>query len=116
MDSIKRLYVEKKKGCDIEATHLFEDIRENLNISGLLGLRILNRYDIEGISEKDYESAKTTIFAEAPVDYIYEENVEFNSDEVVFATEYLPGQYDQELTLLCNVYSLFLKQKNLLFQ
>lgn len=95
MDSIKRLYVEKKKGCDIEATHLFEDIRENLNISGLLGLRILNRYDIEGISEKDYESAKTTIFAEAPVDYIYEENVKFNSDEVVFATEYLPGQYDQ---------------------
>ena len=95
MDSIKRLYVEKKKGCDVEATHLFEDIRENLNIAGLLGIRILNRYDIEGISDKDYESAKTTIFAEAPVDIIYEEKVEFGEDETVFATEYLPGQYDQ---------------------
>ena len=60
MDSIKRLYVEKKKGCDVEATHLFEDIKESLNITGLTGLRILNRYDIEGISSKDYESAKTT--------------------------------------------------------
>ncbi|MBO8434933.1 MAG: phosphoribosylformylglycinamidine synthase [Tyzzerella sp.] len=95
MDSIKRLYVEKKKGCDVEATHLFEDIKESLNITGLTGLRILNRYDIEGISSKDYESAKTTIFAEAPVDIIYEENFDLNENEKVFATEYLPGQYDQ---------------------
>lgn len=95
MGNIKRLYVEKKKGCDTEASQLFEDINENLNINGLEELRVINRYDIEGISQKDYENAKITIFSEPPVDMIYEEVVMIESDEVVFATEYLPGQYDQ---------------------
>ena len=92
---IKRLYVEKKKGCNVEAKHLFNDIKENLNILGLENLRILNRYDIEGISQEDYQIAKNTIFSEPPVDNIYEENFYVDDKEFVFATEYLPGQYDQ---------------------
>lgn len=95
METIKRLYVEKKAGCDIEAQHLLEDIRENLGISGLLGIRVLNRYDIEGISENDYEYAKKTIFSEPPVDYVYEETFSWDKEEKIFATEFLPGQYDQ---------------------
>ena len=95
MGNIKRLYVEKKAGCDVEAQHLLEDLKENLAIENLISLRILHRYDVEGISEKDYQSAKTTIFSEPPVDYVYEEEVTFSQDESVFATEFLPGQYDQ---------------------
>ena len=95
MGEIKRLYVEKKAGCDVEAQQLLEDLKENLAISGLVSLRILHRYDVEGISQKDYESAKNTIFSEPPVDYVYEEAVPFSQQEFVFATEYLPGQYDQ---------------------
>ena len=95
MGNIKRLYVEKKAGCNVEAQHLLEDLKENLAINGLISLRILHRYDVEGISEKDYQSAKTTIFSEPPVDYVYEEEVTFSEDESVFATEFLPGQYDQ---------------------
>ncbi len=93
--SIKRLYIEKKKGCDVEASGLLADIRENLGIYSLMGVRIFNRYDVEGISENDYETAKTTIFSEPPVDIVYEENIEIDSKSRVFATEYLPGQYDQ---------------------
>ena len=95
MGEIKRLYVEKKAGCDVEAQHILEDLRENLAISGLVSLRILQRYDVEGISEKDYQTAKNTIFSEPPVDYVYEEEAPFSEDEIVFATEFLPGQYDQ---------------------
>ncbi len=95
MGMIKRLFVEKKPGCNVEAMHLLTDIRQNLGIANLSGVRILNRYDIEGISEKDYESAKNTIFSEPPVDFVYEETAPFAEDESVFATEYLPGQYDQ---------------------
>ncbi len=62
MDNIKRLYVEKKKGCDVEAQHLFNDIKENLGINHLEGVRILNRYDIEGISDGDYEIARILFF------------------------------------------------------
>lgn len=92
---IKRIYVEKKKGCDIESDHLCHDIRNNLAIKNLNGVRILNRYDIEGISDEDYDRAKTTIFSEPPVDEIYEETIQFEQDETAFAVEYLPGQYDQ---------------------
>ncbi len=93
--SIKRLYVEKKKGCDVEAQSLLSDVKENLGISGLINLRIFNRYDIEGISDEDYKAAKTTIFSEPPVDDVYEEKLVFENGEKVFAIEYLPGQYDQ---------------------
>ena len=95
MSEIKRIYVEKKKGYDIEAGHLFADVKENLGVEALSGLRILYRYDIEGISEDAYEKAKKTIFSEPPVDIIHEENFELASDEAAFGMEYLPGQYDQ---------------------
>lgn len=44
MGNIKRLYVEKKAGCDVEAQHLLEDLKENLAIENLISLRILHRY------------------------------------------------------------------------
>ncbi len=95
MSLIRRIFVEKKKNRDIEAQHLYHDIKENLGISNLLSLRILNRYDMDEISDEYYELAKNTIFSEPPVDSIYEENFECADDEVMFGMEYLPGQYDQ---------------------
>jgi len=92
---IKRLYVEKKPGCDVEAANIFADIKENLGIEGLESIRVLNRYDIEGISQNDYETAKTTIFSEPPVDMVTEEELDVPQDSRVFAVEFLPGQYDQ---------------------
>ena len=76
MNKVRRIYVEKKPGFDVEANHLFEDIRTNLSVDGLTGLRILIRYDVCGISDESYETAKVTIFSEPPVDYIYEEEFE----------------------------------------
>ncbi len=95
MELVRRIFVEKKPGFDVEAAHLLEDIRTNLAVEGLEGLRILIRYDVCGISDEAYETAKVTIFSEPPVDYIYEENFEKNENDAVFAVEYLPGQYDQ---------------------
>lgn len=95
MADIKRIYVEKKKGCDIEAGQLFNDVKENLEMSNLENLRILYRYDIEGISDEAFEIAKQTVFSEPPVDNVYLEKVSFDEDEVCFGMEYLPGQYDQ---------------------
>ena len=46
---VRRIYVEKKKGFDVEAAQLFADVKENLHLDGLQGIRILNRYDIDGI-------------------------------------------------------------------
>lgn len=92
--NIKRLYVEKKEGCNIEAQSLLNDIKVNIGVDGISNIKILNRYDVEGISDKDFETAKTTIFSEPPVDMVFEENYDFGSSRV-FAVEFLPGQYDQ---------------------
>lgn len=93
--SIKRIFVEKKKGCDIEASQLFADIKENFEISALEGLRILYRYDVEDISDDAFAVAEKTIFSEPPVDNVYLEKFDMAEDEVAFGMEYLPGQYDQ---------------------
>jgi len=92
---IRRVFAEKKKGYDVEAQGLYRDLKINLGIDGLKGVRIINRYDITDITDAEYEASKNTIFSEPPVDQLYEENVSFGPDEQAFAVEYLPGQYDQ---------------------
>jgi phosphoribosylformylglycinamidine synthase len=95
IEQIKRIYVEKKKPFDIEAEHVFYDLKENLGVKQLTGLRLLNRYDISGITDDEYAAARTTIFSEPPVDIVYDEEIPVGEDEIVIALEYLPGQYDQ---------------------
>ena len=93
---VRRIYVEKKKGFDVEAASLFNDIRENLHIKELTGVRVLNRSDIDGIDDATYEAAKLTVFAEPAIDVVYEETMpEELGSAIFFAVEYLPGQYDQ---------------------
>lgn len=92
---VRRIFVEKKKGLDVEAQGLLYDIRENLGISEITGVRILNRYDIEGIDDDLYREVVTEVFAEPAVDNIYEENFDVSDADFSFATEFLPGQYDQ---------------------
>jgi phosphoribosylformylglycinamidine synthase len=95
MEKIKRIYVEKKKPFDIEAEHVFYDLKENLGVKQLTGLRLLNRCDISGITDDEYAAARTTIFSEPPLDIVYDEEIPVGEDEIVIALEYLPGQYDQ---------------------
>ncbi|HOP75081.1 MAG TPA: phosphoribosylformylglycinamidine synthase [Bacillota bacterium] len=92
---VRRIFVEKKPGFDIEAQSLYKELKYNLGIGGLEGVRIVNRYDIEGISETEYNQARQIIFAEPPVDQVYDEKFPFSEHERVLAVEYLPGQYDQ---------------------
>ncbi|MBQ7266642.1 MAG: phosphoribosylformylglycinamidine synthase [Firmicutes bacterium] len=92
---IRRVFVEKKEGCDVEAKHLYKDVKENLGIDSLESIRILNRYDVDDIEDAVFENAVKTVFSEPPVDNVYLEDFKKESDEYVFAMEYLPGQYDQ---------------------
>ncbi|MGI6084813.1 MAG: phosphoribosylformylglycinamidine synthase, partial [Acetivibrionales bacterium] len=93
--AVRRVYVEKKQGFDVEASKLYSEFTENLQIKGLEKVRVFQRYDIEGITDRDYEKAKITVFSEPPVDNIYEENLDIPETGRIIAVEYLPGQYDQ---------------------
>lgn len=93
---VRRIYVEKKKGFDVEAQGLLEDIQENLHAEGLTGIRILNRYDVDGIDDATYQRARYTVFAEPAIDTAYDEQMpEELRSATFFSVEYLPGQYDQ---------------------
>ena len=90
---VYRIFVEKKDGFNNEAKSLYSDITEFLGIKRLNKLRIFNRYDAENISEKIFDYAIKTVFSEPQLDNVYKElNI---NKAFVFATEYLPGQFDQ---------------------
>lgn len=92
---VRRVFVEKKKGFDIEAKRLMQEVADNLGIDTLTGVRVLNRYDVEGIENDVYMRAQVTIFSEPTVDLLYEEEFTCRESDRVFAVEYLPGQFDQ---------------------
>ena len=62
--NVRRIFVEKKYGFDVEAKGLYNEIHDHLRISEVEKVRVVYRYDIEGISEEIYLKAKTTIFSE----------------------------------------------------
>ncbi|MEN8191987.1 MAG: phosphoribosylformylglycinamidine synthase [Bacteroidota bacterium] len=93
--NIRRIFVEKKEEFNIEVETLSKELKEHLLINGIEKLRILHRYDVENISDETYSTARKTIFAEPPVDLVYDEVLNTEETDKVFAIEYLPGQYDQ---------------------
>ena len=97
MEHVFRCYVEKKPGFDGAAQALRRELSEQLGLAGLTGLRCLNRYDVEGVSEEVYAAAKTSVFSEPQVDLVYDEDFPRpEGDEWrLLAVEALPGQFDQ---------------------
>ena len=95
MSRVIRIFVEKKPGFDIEAGHIMADLRENLGMTAIEDLRYLNRYDISGLSQEEFQQARGTILSEPNVDQVYDEEFPAPEGYRVFAMEYLPGQYDQ---------------------
>lgn len=90
---VYRIYVEKKSGLDHEARALCSDINSLLGIKDLKDVRVINRYDVENIERELFEYCINTVFSEPQLDDVYTELPK--ADAKVFATEYLPGQFDQ---------------------
>lgn len=98
---VYRIYSEKRPEFSEAAEGLTKDIREFLGIRTLEGVRIINRYDAEGVDEATFNACIETVFSEPQVDRTYTE-AEFRAEicgnaagAKVFAVEYLPGQFDQ---------------------
>ncbi len=89
-----RVYVEKKPGFDVEARQLLAELQDILGIPALTNLRLINRYDVEGISRELFEQCVPTVFSEPQSDNASESMPDANGAQV-FAVEFLPGQFDQ---------------------
>ncbi|HWQ97400.1 MAG TPA: phosphoribosylformylglycinamidine synthase [Clostridia bacterium] len=90
---VERIYVEKNPQFAQEAAATLADIRNVLGFSNVSDLRLINRYDVEGVDHALFSSCRFTVFAEPQTDVIYDE-IPAGAD-AVFAVEYLPGQFDQ---------------------
>ena len=96
MGNVFRCFVEKKSGYDVEAEGLFHELRHTLGLAGLTGVRVLRRYDVEGVDEAVYAAARTTILSEPQVDKLWDEKMPApRGEHTLLAVEALPGQYDQ---------------------
>jgi phosphoribosylformylglycinamidine synthase len=98
---IQRIYVEKKKGFDVEAKSLFSELKESLHLDTLTEVRVINRYDINDLYDEDdfnaeeYKALKFSVFAEPAIDMVYDDVLDTQVGYNAFAVEYLPGQFDQ---------------------
>ena len=90
---VYRIYVEKKKGFDHEATSLKNEIVEILGVKSVRSVRVINRYDVEGISRELFDYCVKTVFSEPQMDTSSEELI--TNGCITLAVEYLPGQFDQ---------------------
>jgi len=90
---VYRIYVEKKKELANEARGVLSNINGLLQISSVKDVRVINRYDVENIEKDLFDYSVNTVFSEPQLDIATTE-IDTNG-ATVFATEYLPGQYDQ---------------------
>lgn len=103
---VRCIFVEKKDGYDVEGKSLLEDFRNNLGVNTLNSVKLINKYTLGEVKEEDYKNAINTIFSERTVDKVYENNFELKEDEIAFAVEYLPGQYDQRADSASECYAI----------
>ena len=95
-----RIFVEKKEDFRVEAQNLMNDLKENVGIESLDFLRILNIYDVFNLSKEELEKMEKIVFSEVNVDKVYNSLEEVfaaveNKENIHFAVEFIPGQYDQ---------------------
>ena len=107
-----RCFTEKREGFNGEARAVLTDLRDFLGIRGLKSVRILCRYDVEGITENIYRYARNTVFSEPQNDEIYDEIMPAIEDgSRVLAVEALPGQYDQRADSCAQCIRLLMHEK-----
>jgi phosphoribosylformylglycinamidine synthase len=87
--------VEKKHHFNVEAAHLCEDFKKNLNINAIQNVRLINKYIVTDIDEKTFRDSLSTIFGEPVVDQIYLDKFKLKPSETAFGVELLPGQFNQ---------------------
>ena len=93
--SVRRILSEKKKEFAVEAAQIKHDVMADLDIRTITDVRVINQYDVEGITDEEYEAAKTVVFSEPPVDDVYDEEADLKDCCFALRIEALPGQYDQ---------------------
>ena len=60
-ESVRRILSEKKEGFNVEAGGILHDVKYDLECQGITNVRVINRYDVSGITDEEYEKAKNIV-------------------------------------------------------
>ena len=112
MSQVYRVYVVKRKENAVEAKEIRHNIRHQLDMMQLEDVTVVNRYDLQGISEDVLNKGIPTILSEPMVDDVYLEHYDIPEGAKVFAIEYLPGQYDVRADFAAQCFQLLTGEKN----
>ena len=110
MTGVRRIFVEKKSQYAVKKAETLDELRNYLGLMDITDIRILNRYDVENISDDIFEKALHTVFSEPPVDNIYIEKFDYTGR--IFSVEFLPGQFDQRADSAIQCVKLLGEEKN----
>ena len=111
MNKVYRIFVEKRSAFATLASETLKSLNEDLKINNLNSLRIVYRYDIQGVSEETLTKGINIILSEPMVDDVYSEDCPVNK-ETIIAIEYLPGQYDQRADACVQCFEILTGEKN----
>ncbi|MCL2696977.1 MAG: phosphoribosylformylglycinamidine synthase [Oscillospiraceae bacterium] len=105
---VYRIFTEKKTGFAAVSGNVLAELRSSLLIEKLEGVRIINLYEVEGISRDNFDKAVPVIFSEPATDLVYNEFPVLQADERMLAVRFLPGQYDQRADCAAQALGAFL--------
>lgn len=92
----KRIFVEKTSDFQIKSVDLVHRLQHQLQLKNLKQVRLVQVYDVFGLSEHLFEKAERHLFSEAVTDTVLsDEDVANLLVNPHFAIEALPGQFDQ---------------------
>ena len=111
MNKVHRIYVEKRFEYAVEAKELLNNLRNQLKIKDLKSVKVVNRYDVQGVSDDALNQGISIILSEPMVDEVILDDYPIK-DEIVFGIEYLPGQYDQRADACEQCFQLLTGEKN----
>ena len=114
MSKVHRIYVEKRKEFAVEALELFHNLRNQLKIKNLESVKVINRYDVQGVGIETLNKGISIILSEPMVDDVIMEDYPNPNNNVVFGIEYLPGQYDQRADACEQCFQLLTGEKNVI--
>jgi len=112
MSQVYRIYVEKRKEYAVEADEILNNLKTQLKMNTITSLSVVNRYDVQGVSEDVLNQGISTILSEPMVDDVYREEYPVSVGATVFAIEFLPGQYDQRADACEQCFQLLTGEKN----
>ena len=111
MNKVYRVFVEKRSNFATLANETLKSLNEELKINNLKSLRVVYRYDIQGVGQEALEKGINIILSEPMVDDVYLEECPINN-ETIIAIEYLPGQYDQRADACIQCFEILTGEKN----